>query len=86
MQTPVNYQKMQEAASLMTGFHDFAAFAEKPELKKSTKVLVHDVKIFADEDRMAIRVVGSHFLWHMVRRMVGLLVEVGCERMTDSVV
>jgi len=82
IQAPLDYRKMQEAAELLIGLHDFAAFAEKPELKKSTKVLVHSVKTFAHEGRLVIRITGSHFLWHMVRRIVGLLVEVGCGRMT----
>jgi tRNA pseudouridine38-40 synthase len=75
---------MQRAASLMEGMHDFAAFAEKKELKKSTKVLVHKVDVAEEQGVVRIRVVGSHFLWHMVRRMVGVLVEVGCYRLTDE--
>ncbi|MDH5297403.1 MAG: tRNA pseudouridine(38-40) synthase TruA [Desulfobulbaceae bacterium] len=68
---------MREAASLMVGMHDFASFAEKQELKKSTKVLVHAVELREEEGLLLFRVVGSHFLWRMVRRMVGVLVEVG---------
>ena len=64
--------------------HDFGSFAEKRELKKSTKVLVQAVQILDEEDLITIRVIGSHFLWHMVRRMVGLLVEVGSNRMTEG--
>ena len=75
---------MQDAAGIMVGMHDFAAFAEKQELKKSTKVLVHMVQLIENEDGLMLRVVGSHFLWHMVRRMVGVLVEVGCHRLTDE--
>ena len=73
---------MAEAAALMVGMHDYAAFAEKQEMKKSTLVLVHQVEIFVAGDLTKIRVIGSHFLWHMVRRMVGVLVEVGCHRLT----
>ncbi len=68
---------MAQAAKLFGGMHDFAAFAEKPELKKSTKVLVNGVFVYEDEDMLRLRVVGSHFLWKMVRRMAGVLVEVG---------
>ena len=68
----------------MIGMHDFAAFAEKQELKKSTKVLIHDVDTSVDGDVIRIRVVGSHFLWHMVRRMVGILVEAGCHRLQED--
>ena len=75
---------MRNAAEIMVGMHDFAAFAEKQELKKSTKVLVHMVHLVDNEDGLMIRVVGSHFLWRMVRRMVGVLVEVGCHRLTDD--
>lgn len=74
---------MQRAGEILTGMHDFAAFAEKQELKKSTKVLVHQVRIENDGEIIRIRVVGSHFLWHMVRRMVGVLVEVGCNRLPE---
>ncbi len=73
---------MQRAAEVMVGMHDFAAYAEKQELKKSTEVLVHMVRLVEEEDLLLIRVVGSHFLWRMVRRMVGILVEVGCHRLT----
>jgi tRNA pseudouridine38-40 synthase len=73
---------MRDAAAIMVGMHDYAAFAEKQELKKSTKVDVRQVRLLDDGDALRLRVVGSHFLWHMVRRMVGVLVEVGCHRLT----
>lgn len=75
---------MRQAAEVMQGMHDFAAYAEKQELKKSTEVLVHTVQLIEDGDLLLIRVVGSHFLWRMVRRMVGVLVEVGCHRLTSG--
>ncbi len=75
---------MQHAGALMTGMRDYAAFAEKKELRKSTKVLVHKVDIFAEKDMVKIRVVGSHFLWHMVRRIVGILVEVGLHKLSEE--
>ncbi|MEW6426676.1 MAG: tRNA pseudouridine(38-40) synthase TruA [Thermodesulfobacteriota bacterium] len=68
---------MAAAAARFVGMHDFASFAEKQELKKSTQVLVHLVEVEKAGEFIDIRVVGSHFLWRMVRRMVGVLVEVG---------
>jgi len=73
---PLNSAAMADAAALFVGMHDFAAFAEKPELKKSTKVLVNGVFIYEDEEMIRVRIVGSHFLWKTVRRMTGMLVEV----------
>lgn len=73
----LNIAAMADAAEIFTGMHDFVAFAEKPELKKSTSVLVNGVFIYEDEEMIRVRIVGSHFLWRMVRRIVGVLVEVG---------
>ena len=75
---------MQRAGAMLAGMHDFVAFAEKQELKKSTRVLVHAVGVFMDKDVLWVRVIGSHFLWRMVRRMVGVLVEVGCHRLREE--
>ena len=44
---------------------------------ESTKVDDLWVDILPVGDLTAIHVVGSHFLWKMVRRMVGVLVEAG---------
>lgn len=73
---------MQAAALAFTGFHDFRAFAEKNEVKKSTKVLLNAVTVGEEEGLLLIRIVGSHFLWHLVRRVVAILVEIGRGRMS----
>ena len=73
---------MREAAPLFCGMHDFAAFAEKPELKKSTQVLVNGVQIMDNDGALVVRFVASHFLWHMVRKLVALLVDIGLHAVT----
>jgi tRNA pseudouridine38-40 synthase len=47
-------------------------------------VLVHAIGIAAAGEVVEVRVVGSHFLWHMVRRMVGIMVEAGCYRLKEA--
>ncbi len=74
---PLDTRAMAEASRLFAGMHDFAAFAEKQELKKSTKVFLNGIFLYEDEEMLRLRVVGSHFLWRMVRRLAGVLVEVG---------
>ena len=68
---------MAEAAKIFTGMHDFASFAEKQEMKKSTKVKINGIYLYEDDEMLRLRVVGSHFLWRMVRRLAGVLVDVG---------
>ncbi len=69
---------MQSAARVFEGFHDFSSFADhRMDGKTSTRVKIESVELRDDGDLILIRIRGSHFLWKMVRRMVGTLVEVG---------
>lgn len=73
---------MREAASLLVGKHDFVSFCELDEEKKqSTVVAVEHADVFIDGDLICFRVGASHFLWKMVRRIVGVLAEVGRGRL-----
>jgi len=74
----LHLSKMQQALSLFAGFHDFASFADKRmEKDTSTQVNIEKVELKEFDDLIALRVVGSHFLWKMVRRIVGIVVEAG---------
>ncbi len=74
----LNVAEMREAASLLVGRHNFQSFCETEEGKKqSTVVAVERAEIFTDGDLIVFRVIASHFLWKMVRRIVGMLAEVG---------
>ena len=44
---------------------------------RSTLVLVDRLDLVEDGDLLLVGIEGSHFLWKMVRRMVGVLVEIG---------
>jgi tRNA pseudouridine38-40 synthase len=68
---------IQEAAAAFVGFHDFRAFSDEDPSEKSTEVLVDAFNVYEDEDVILFHIEGSHFIWKMVRRMVGVLVEVG---------
>ncbi|MCX5869080.1 MAG: tRNA pseudouridine(38-40) synthase TruA [Deltaproteobacteria bacterium] len=75
---PLDEKRMQEAASVLVGQHDFTSFTDRQVVKKkSPLVMVNTCQIVATEDLILFRIVGSHFLWKMVRRIVGVLVAVG---------
>lgn len=73
----LNFQAMEKAAKLFSGMNDFISFSDEDPEEKSTKVAVDDIKLFQEGDLILIRITGSHFIWKMVRRIVGVLVEVG---------
>ena len=68
---------MSKAAALFRGRHDFASFCENPEGQESTIVVVESSEVADRGHEIHYRVEASHFLWKMVRRLVGTLVEVG---------
>jgi tRNA pseudouridine38-40 synthase len=73
----LDVEAMRRCAERFTGFADFASFTDDDPEEKSTQVELSAVVIEEDGDLLAIRIVGSHFLWKMVRRMVGVLVAAG---------
>ncbi|MCE1166178.1 MAG: tRNA pseudouridine(38-40) synthase TruA [Bacteroidetes bacterium] len=78
----LNTEQMKKAASLMKGMHDFVSFTEKNSGEKSTLVDVHKIEITETPDRIYFRIKASHFLWKMVRRITGVLVETGRGKLT----
>jgi tRNA pseudouridine38-40 synthase len=68
---------MRGAASSFVGMHDFRTFSDDDPDHKSTQVLVDSFDVHEDGDLLIVHVEASHFLWKMVRRLVGVVVEVG---------
>lgn len=70
---------MREAAGKIPGRHDFACFrAEDPSKPDgSTLVVVESAEIEVQDGMIVFRIEASHFLWRMVRRLVGALVKTG---------
>ncbi len=77
---PLDEARMIEAAPLLEGEHDFSAFAasdDRDEMGRSRVRTVFSSAIDRVGDRLIYRVRGSGFLKHMVRNIVGVLLEVG---------
>ena len=89
---PLDARRMRDAARSLVGMRDFRAFAASDSREDeeesaaapsplrrdtSTLVLVDRLEIVEDGSLVLVCVEGSHFLWKMVRRIVGVLVEIG---------
>ena len=73
---------MREAAARFAGLHDFRSFTDSDPDEMSTKVQLEGLTLQEEGGLLLIRVAGSHFVWKMVRRIVGVLVEVGTGRLS----
>jgi tRNA pseudouridine38-40 synthase len=73
----LDLEKMGRAAAAFPGMHDFRSFTDSDPADTSTRVLLERVELAEDGELVLLRLLGSHFLWKMVRRIVGVLAEVG---------
>ncbi len=81
---PLEVDRMRAAAQAFVGMQDFRAFAAADDDReddqapaRSTVVLLERIDIAPDGDLVLVGIEGSHFLWKMVRRIVGVLAAIG---------
>jgi len=77
---PLNEALMTESAPVLEGEHDFGAFAasdDKDAPDESRVRTIYRSVITRSQEILVYRVTGSGFLKHMVRNIVGVLLETG---------
>ncbi len=74
---PLDMERMRQAAGHLVGEHDFKAFTSAKKSKKSTVRRIDEIDIRKDGDLITFTFKGDGFLYHMVRILVGTLLEVG---------
>lgn len=78
----VDLSLMQEAARLFIGTHDFSAFCANRNMKKSTQRHISSFSVQRCGNEIHFTVTGNGFLHHMVRIMVGTILEIGRKERT----
>ena len=84
LREPLNRDAMQNAAGELTGTYDFASFGQPDELGRSTLRYVSHLAVRPFKDGVFITVKGNAFLRQMVRCLVGTLIRVGQNRLTQA--
>lgn len=69
--------RMEKAAKYFLGEHDFTAFSNAKSKKKSMIRNIYSIEIEKVDGFLHIRVSGDGFLYNMVRKIIGTLIEVG---------
>lgn len=79
-------ESMRRGAKHFIGTHDFSAFCGNKHMKKSTQRCIDSLEIRSVGDELVFTISGNGFLQHMVRIIVGTLLEVGMHsRDADSI-
>ena len=81
---PLDLNAMIQAAKVLEGTHDFSAFCANKHMKKSTIRTIHAIEISAIGKEIRFTVTGNGFLHHMMRILVGTLIEVGIGQRSAS--
>ena len=74
---PLDIEAMQKAASGLLGEHDFKSFTSTKKGKKSTVRRIDRIDIAQEGNLLTFTFTGNGFLYHMVRILMGTLLEVG---------
>lgn len=75
--SPLDLDEMRRGAEKLLGTHDFIAFSSLKKRKKSTIRRIDRLDINKQGDLVTIEIIGNAFLRHMVRIIVGTLLEIG---------
>lgn len=84
---PLSLENMQSVARLLIGERDFSAFANRGDRERQSRWChVTDIQLRTDRAaaQLSITVKGGHFLYKMVRNLVGTLVWAGLGKLTGD--
>ena len=74
---PLDVSAMQEVWSTLLGTHDFSSFGSTGSDPTSPICTVSEARLSEDGDYLHFDITACHFLYHMVRRLVGTTLRVG---------
>ena len=77
MPTPLNVTAMRRAARLLQGRHDFRAFYTDRRPGEETRRTLRSLTVSTQNGVIQITAEADGFLYHMVRRIAGLLIDIG---------
>lgn len=81
---PLDLERMRSEAAALIGERDFKVFQGQGCSARTTIKTIFESEVISDGDEVIYRVVGSGFLKHMVRSIVGTLVLMGHGRISSS--
>ncbi len=78
---PLDLAAMQQAATALVGRHDFSSYADRVEEQREPRVRVREASLRKSDFLITFTIEADHFLPRMVRRIVGVLVQIGLGRL-----
>ncbi len=83
----LDVKAMEEATTLLVGTHDFKAFASAQiDPRKSTIKTIFSIDVINHQDYLEFRFIGNGFLKYQIRRMMGILIEIGKKHFNKNII
>ena len=80
----LDLNKLEYAAKLCEGEHDFKAYCAAGSSVKTTVRTIYGIKVESDGLNVAVFVTGNGFLYNMVRTLVGTMIYYAADRLTEE--
>ena len=80
--TKLNFEKMQETLPFLIGKKDWSSFRDSECQAKSPIKTIDKVNLYKNENEIIFEIEAKSFMHHMVRNIVGTIVEVGLNKIS----
>lgn len=81
---PLSVELMKKGAKPLLGKHDFGAFADRPDEKKNLVRTIQKIRFIKKGPLLKIEIQGDGFLRHMIRIIVGTLIDAGRKKISPE--
>lgn len=81
---PLQVELMHEAMQVLVGEHDFSAFQASGSSAKHPVRTLYNIQCRRNDDEIEFQFHGNGFLYHMVRNIVGTVVDIGAGKMAEA--
>jgi tRNA pseudouridine38-40 synthase len=75
--TPLDAERMHQAAQALCGSHDFSSFRAQGCQSKSPERWMYFIDVYRQQQQVIMDIAANAFLHHMVRNIAGVLMEIG---------
>ncbi|MDQ1237623.1 MAG: tRNA pseudouridine(38-40) synthase TruA [Wigglesworthia glossinidia] len=75
--SPLNINKMKNAAKQLIGKHDFTSFRSKKCQSKTAYRIIYNIQVYKSGKYIYIDIRANSFVYNMVRNIVGTLIQIG---------
>lgn len=78
----IDISKIQECLNLFKGKHNFQNFTSKESDEDNFIRTIYDFKVLVRKDKYIFKITGDGFMKYMVRKIIGVLIEIGKGNLT----